>query len=75
MKPMNKKTINKPKQPVKQVIKKSNPQKIFIYLGLILLVTALVFSNSIMHEFLTWDDNLLVPENPDIKGTYNAEYS
>ncbi len=64
---MTKKTINKPKQPVKQVIKKIDTKKMYIYLGLILLVTALVFSNSIMHDFLSWDDNLLVPENYDIK--------
>jgi protein O-mannosyl-transferase len=64
---MANKNVNKPKQPLKQVIKKTNPQAMFIFLGLILFITALVFSNSIMHEFLTWDDNLLVPENPDIK--------
>ena len=64
----NIKTNPKVKPQSVKVNRKYSTQRLFIYLGIIVLLTILVFSNSIRHEFLTWDDNLLVPENPDIKG-------
>ena len=51
----------------KKLIKKDNKQKMYLFLGFALLLTAIVFSNIMGGKFLTWDDNMLVPDNPDIK--------
>jgi protein O-mannosyl-transferase len=39
----------------------------FVVITLILLLTALCFSNSIKNGFVNWDDNKQIVENPDIK--------
>jgi tetratricopeptide (TPR) repeat protein len=59
--------VNKGKPQKKQLLKKDDSMMLYLYLGLCLVLTAIVFSNSLNGKFLTWDDNLLVPENKDIR--------
>lgn len=39
----------------------------YIFFFLILIITAIVFSNAISHSFLNWDDNILVYDNKFVK--------
>ena len=72
MKPSKKQSINnnlkqKNTQNVNQQKLKSNKFKKYYWLGLIILLTFIVYYNSLKYGFLNWDDPTLVTDNPYIK--------
>jgi len=64
----NKKSSHKPQSNIITKETKSNRNIIFLSLSLILIFTAIIFSNSVNNKFLTnWDDQDYVINNNDIK--------